>query len=155
MGSFGHRYCHPFHPQGCHDRSARTPVECWWRTDLQGLVGGYTSVTYWQITDCDPCSVQVDIQGSHVQVKGPKGNLESTFSPEITIAMENGQIIVTRPNDEAHVRALHGTTRAVLNNMVSGVSTGFKRVLEIDGVGYRPDMDGNKLVFMWVIPIRL
>lgn len=93
-----------------------------------------------------PAGVQVDIKGSHVQVKGPKGSLENTFSPEISIAMDNGQINVTRPNDEAHIRALHGTTRAVLNNMVSGVSTGFKRVLEIDGVGYRPDMDGNKLV---------
>jgi large subunit ribosomal protein L6 len=93
-----------------------------------------------------PADVQVDIQGSHVQVKGPKGSLENTFSPEITIAMENGQITVTRPNDEARMRALHGTTRAVLNNMVSGVSSGFKRVLEIDGVGYRPDMDGDKLV---------
>jgi large subunit ribosomal protein L6 len=88
----------------------------------------------------------VDIQGSHVQVKGPKGSLENTFSSEIAIAMENGQIIVTRPNDEARIRALHGTTRAVLNNMVSGVSNGFSRVLEIDGVGYRPDMDGSKLV---------
>lgn len=88
----------------------------------------------------------MDIQGSHVQVKGPKGSLENTFSSEIAIAMENGQIIVTRPNDEARIRALHGTTRAVLNNMVSGVSNGFSRVLEIDGVGYRPDMDGSKLV---------
>ncbi|MBN2256429.1 MAG: 50S ribosomal protein L6 [Anaerolineaceae bacterium] len=93
-----------------------------------------------------PAGVQVDIKDSHVQVKGPKGNLEFTFSPEISIAMENGQILVTRPNDEAHIRALHGTTRAVLNNMVSGVSDGFKQILEIDGVGYRPDMDGNKLV---------
>jgi large subunit ribosomal protein L6 len=93
-----------------------------------------------------PADVNVDIQGSKIQVKGPKGSLENTFSPEISISMENGQIIVTRPNDEAHVRALHGTTRAVLNNMVSGVSSGFKRVLEIDGVGYRPDLDGNKLV---------
>jgi len=93
-----------------------------------------------------PQGVEVDIKGAHVQVKGPKGSLESTFSPEISIAMENGQILVTRPNDEARIRALHGTTRAVLNNMVAGVSAGFKRVLEIDGVGYRPDMDGNKLV---------
>lgn len=93
-----------------------------------------------------PAGVEINIQGPHVQVKGPKGSLENTFSPEITIAMENGQINVTRPNDEARIRALHGTTRAVLNNMVLGVSDGFKRVLEIDGVGYRPDMDGNKLV---------
>ncbi len=93
-----------------------------------------------------PAGVEVNIQGSHIQVKGPKGSLENTFSPEITIAMENGQINVTRPNDQAHIRALHGTTRAVLNNMVCGVSDGFKRILEIDGVGYRPDMDGNKLV---------
>jgi large subunit ribosomal protein L6 len=93
-----------------------------------------------------PQGVQVDIQGANVQVKGPKGSLATTFSPEIVINMENGQIIVTRPNDEARIRALHGTTRAVLNNMVLGVSAGFKRVLEIDGVGYRPDMDGNKLV---------
>jgi large subunit ribosomal protein L6 len=93
-----------------------------------------------------PAGVEIDIKGSHVQVKGPKGSLENTFSPEIAIAMDNGQINVTRPNDEARIRALHGTTRAVLNNMVSGVSEGFKRVLEIDGVGYRPDLDGNKLV---------
>jgi large subunit ribosomal protein L6 len=93
-----------------------------------------------------PDGVQVDIKGPKVQVKGPKGNLETTFSPEISIAMENGKILVTRPNDEARIRALHGTTRAVLNNMVTGVSTGFNRVLEIDGVGYRPDMDGDKLV---------
>jgi large subunit ribosomal protein L6 len=93
-----------------------------------------------------PEGVQVDIKGSHVQVKGPKGSLEYTFSPNIAINSENGQITVTRPNDEARIRALHGTTRAVLNNMVTGVSAGFKQVLEIDGVGYRPDMDGDKLV---------
>lgn len=93
-----------------------------------------------------PQGVQVDIQGAHVMVKGPKGSMETTFSPEILIGMENDQITVTRPNDEAHIRALHGTTRAILNNMITGVSSGFKRILEIDGVGYRPEMDGNKLV---------
>jgi len=86
-----------------------------------------------------PDSVKVNIQGSEVQVKGPKGELKRMFSPKITIQMDEGgkNVIVTRGSEEATVRALHGTTRALIQNMVTGVSTGFTKVLEIDGVGYR------------------
>ena len=93
-----------------------------------------------------PPSVKVDIQGTLVKVKGPKGSLEQEFSPDITLSMEQGQVVVTRSSDEAPYRALHGTTRALINNMVLGVSTGFFRVLEIEGVGYRAEMNGKNLV---------
>ncbi|HOD04001.1 MAG TPA: 50S ribosomal protein L6 [Anaerolineaceae bacterium] len=93
-----------------------------------------------------PAGVQVDIQGTQVSVKGPKGSLQRSFSPVVSFELENGQILVQRKNDEPMVRALHGTSRAVLQNMVTGVSTGFTKILEIDGVGYRAEMDGQKLV---------
>ena len=93
-----------------------------------------------------PAGVQVEIKGSHVGVKGPKGEMQRTFSPLIGIAMENGQIIITRNSDRPGERALHGTTRAVLANMVHGVGTGFERVLEIEGVGYRAEMKDKTLV---------
>lgn len=93
-----------------------------------------------------PSGVQVEINGSDVRVKGPKGELKRTFSPEIGIALEGSAVHVTRPNDEARVRALHGTTRALINNMVVGVSAGFTKVLEVDGVGYRAEMNGVNLV---------
>ena len=76
-----------------------------------------------------PASVQVDVQGSNVRVKGPKGELERTFSSLIGIALENNQVVVTRNSDKPEERALHGTTRAVIANMVHGVSTGFEVVL--------------------------
>jgi large subunit ribosomal protein L6 len=93
-----------------------------------------------------PSGVKVDIQGTLVRVKGPKGELEASFSPTISLGMENGQVLVTRHSDEASFRALHGTTRALINNMIVGVSSGFVRVLEIDGVGYRAEMSGKNLV---------
>jgi large subunit ribosomal protein L6 len=93
-----------------------------------------------------PAGVKVDIQGTHVSVKGPKGEMEQTFSPSIGISMENGQVIVQRSSDVPTHRALHGTTRALLSNMVTGVSTGFEKVLEIDGVGYRAEMSGANLI---------
>lgn len=93
-----------------------------------------------------PAGVHVEIKGSSVGVKGPKGELKRDFSPLIGIAMDNGQINVTRKSDRPNERALHGTTRAVLANMVQGVSSGFERVLEIDGVGYRAEMNGKNLV---------
>lgn len=93
-----------------------------------------------------PAGVQVDIQGSHVNVKGPKGQLERTFSPLIGIAMENGQIVVTRNSNAPVQRSLHGTTRAVLANMIQGVSSGFEIALEVEGVGYRAEMKGPNLV---------
>jgi large subunit ribosomal protein L6 len=93
-----------------------------------------------------PAGVEVKIEGSFVHVKGPKGELEWTFSPDMTIKKEDGMIVVERPNDEQEQRAMHGTTRSLINNMVVGVSKGFERILEIEGVGYRAEMDGTNLV---------
>lgn len=93
-----------------------------------------------------PNGVQVDIKGSMVSVNGPKGKLERMFSPTISIEMENSQLLITRSSNAPAQRALHGTTRAVLNNMVSGVSAGFEKVLEYEGVGYRAEMSASKLV---------
>ena len=93
-----------------------------------------------------PGGVQVDLNGSQVHVKGPKGELQRTFSPNIGIALENNQLVITRQSDAPFQRALHGTTRAVLANMVEGVSKGFQIVLEVEGVGYRAEMDGKNLV---------
>ena len=79
-------------------------------------------------------------------VKGPKGELFHKFPTDISIAQEGDQVIVTRPTDQQHHRALHGMTRALINNMVVGVSEGFERVLTIEGVGYRAEMEGKTLV---------
>ena len=92
-----------------------------------------------------PNGVQIDVQGSDVQVKGPKGELKRTFSPLVGIALENGQVVVTRKSDNPKERALHGTTRAVIANMVHGVSSGFEVVLAVEGVGYRAEMSGKDL----------
>lgn len=93
-----------------------------------------------------PSGVQVDVQGSNVHIKGPKGELKRVFSPLIGIALEDGQVVVTRQSDKAEERALHGTTRAVIANMIHGVSSGFTVMLEVEGVGYRAEMDGKVLV---------
>ena len=93
-----------------------------------------------------PADVQVDIQGSEVKVKGPKGELAFTHLSEVTVHMEENQILVQRSSDEQFPRAIHGTTRALIQNMVTGVSIGFTKVLEIQGVGYRAEMDGKNLV---------
>lgn len=93
-----------------------------------------------------PAGVDVKVDGSYVHVKGPKGEMEFTFSPDITIKQEDGTIVVERPTDQPMHRALHGTTRSVINNMVMGVSKGFERVLEINGVGYRAELDGKNLI---------
>ena len=92
-----------------------------------------------------PSGVQINVQGSNVHVKGPKGEMQRTFSPLVGIAMENGQVVITRNSDDAAERALHGTTRAVIANMVRGVSSGFSVVLEVEGVGYRAEMEGKNL----------
>jgi large subunit ribosomal protein L6 len=93
-----------------------------------------------------PESVHIDIKGSEVRVKGPKGELVRQFSPTMGISLENNQVTITRNSELASQRALHGTTRALLQNMVTGVSTGFTTELEVEGVGYRVEMDGKKLV---------
>ena len=92
-----------------------------------------------------PTGVQVDLDGSLVHIKGPKGEMKREFSQAISIAFDNGQIAVSRSSEEANVRALHGMTRALIQNMVTGVSQGFTKVLEIEGVGYRAEMDGKNL----------
>ena len=93
-----------------------------------------------------PAGVEIKVDGNTLFVKGPKGALRREFLPAVSVALEEGQLVVTRRSDEAQDRAIHGTTRALVNNMVTGVSTGFKKVLEIDGVGYRAEMDGETLV---------
>jgi large subunit ribosomal protein L6 len=92
-----------------------------------------------------PSGVQIDVQGSDVHVKGPKGELKRTFSSLVDIALENGQVVITRKSDDPRERALHGTTRAVIANMVHGVSSGFDVVLQVEGVGYRAEMQGKDL----------
>lgn len=93
-----------------------------------------------------PEGVNIEIKGSHVRVKGPKGELEHTFPGSMKIALNEGVIEVNRPSDERTHRALHGMTRSLINNMVVGVSSGFEKVLEINGVGYRAELDGENLV---------
>ncbi len=93
-----------------------------------------------------PAGVEVQLNGSHVVVKGPNGTLERTFSPLVNINREENQIIVTRDSDEKNVRALHGTTRAVIQNMVTGTTSGFTKVLEVVGVGYKAEMNGDDMV---------
>jgi large subunit ribosomal protein L6 len=93
-----------------------------------------------------PKGVDVNVQGATVSVKGPKGELTRTFTSDVQIALEDGNIVVRRPSDEAYHRAMHGMTRALINNMVVGVSTGFEKVLEVNGVGYRAEMSGKNLV---------
>lgn len=93
-----------------------------------------------------PSGVKVDIQGQSVNVSGPKGSMAWTFDPGVTIQMEDGNVIVSRESDAPTHRAMHGTARALINNMVTGVSTGFTKVLEWDGVGYRAEMSGKNLM---------
>lgn len=92
-----------------------------------------------------PQGVKANIEGNTVKIEGPKGKLERTFHPDITITQEGETLNVTRPTDQRQHRALHGLTRALLNNMVVGVKEGFERVLEIEGVGYRAEMVGDTL----------
>ncbi|NLF14108.1 MAG: 50S ribosomal protein L6, partial [Anaerolineaceae bacterium] len=93
-----------------------------------------------------PQKVEVDVRGSHVTVKGPKGQLERSFDPAMTIKLEDGVLTVERPTDQRQHRATHGLTRALLANMVTGVSDGFSKVLEIEGTGYRAELQGEKLI---------
>ncbi len=92
-----------------------------------------------------PEGVEVNIQGNHVTVKGPKGTLERNVSEKIAVSVENNKVIVKRPNDETEMKSLHGLTRTLINNMVVGVKEEFKKELEINGVGYRVQKQGNDL----------
>jgi len=93
-----------------------------------------------------PSGVSVDVAGQHLSVKGPKGTLNLALAPEVDLVRSNGTITV-QPKDESNrTRALWGLTRTLVNNMVTGVSNGFEKTLEIEGVGYRAQMQGNNLV---------
>ena len=93
-----------------------------------------------------PAGVTVEIKdGNVVSVKGPKGTLTKQFASEITIKEENGHIVVSRPNDNKKEKSLHGLTRALINNMVDGVTKGYEKKLEINGVGYRAAKQGKTL----------
>lgn len=92
-----------------------------------------------------PAKVDVTINKNEVTVKGPKGQLSDSFSPDMTIKVEDNQIIIERPSDLRHHRALHGLTRALIANMVTGVSDGFQKTLVIEGVGYQAGMRGSSL----------
>lgn len=93
-----------------------------------------------------PAGVEVKLDGHTVTVKGPKGELVKEFNQDMIIEIEENEVIVKRPSDNKQHRALHGLTRALIANMVTGVSQGFEKALEINGIGYRAEKKGNKLV---------
>jgi large subunit ribosomal protein L6 len=93
-----------------------------------------------------PEGVEIEIQPELVRVKGPKGELSERVSREIGVEQQNGEILVTRPTDRGEHRALHGLTRSLIFNMVEGVTNGYEKRLEIQGVGYRAQLQGRKLV---------
>ena len=93
-----------------------------------------------------PAGVTVEVaENNVVTVKGPKGTLVKELAPEMEIKVEGAEVVVTRPNDLKRMKSLHGLTRTLINNMVVGVSTGYQKVLEVNGVGYRAAKAGNKL----------
>ena len=93
-----------------------------------------------------PAGVEVKLDNGVIMVKGPKGTLTKNIHPNMAVAIEEGVITVTRPNDEKENRALHGLTRSLIFNMVEGVTNGFKKELEVNGVGYRVQKQGKNLV---------
>ena len=93
-----------------------------------------------------PAGVTIDLKDNTVTVKGPKGELSYTFNQNITLVKNEGEVVFTRPDDSKENKTIHGTTRAVFNNMVVGVTEGFQRELELIGVGYRAQLQGKKLV---------
>lgn len=93
-----------------------------------------------------PAGVEVKIDGTVVTVKGPKGTLTQTFHPNMAIELSGTELTVSRPNDEKENRSLHGLTRTLINNMIEGVTNGFKKELEINGVGYRVQKQGTQVV---------
>ena len=93
-----------------------------------------------------PAGVDVTLDGNTITVKGPKGTATRTVNPELTVAVENGVITISRSNDEKYTRSIHGLNRTLVANMVHGVTEGFSKTLEVNGVGYRAAKEGNKLV---------
>ncbi|MCM1514290.1 MAG: 50S ribosomal protein L6 [Anaeroplasma bactoclasticum] len=106
-----------------------------------------------------PAGVEIQLDANTITVKGAKGTLTYTFNPDIIVEVEGNQINVKRPTDDKNHRALHGTTRALIHNMVVGVSDGFTKVLEINGVGYRAQLQGDTLVvsagYSHTVPMKL
>ncbi len=92
-----------------------------------------------------PAGVEIKIDGNHIEVKGPKGSLERTIEPEISVKLEGNTIIVSRDSEERKSKSLHGLTRTLINNMILGVQNEFTRELQINGVGYRVQKQGNNL----------
>ena len=92
-----------------------------------------------------PAGVEVTVNGNHITVKGPKGTLERDFAPSISVAQENGVLTVTRATDNKQDRSLHGLTRTLIANMIIGVTEGFSKKLQINGVGYRCEKKGNEV----------
>ena len=92
-----------------------------------------------------PAGVEVEVKGSHVAVKGGRGELGLDFHPEMKVALEDGNVLVSRPTDQTRHRALHGLTRSLIANMVEGVSKGFTKELDLVGVGYRAQKQGDDL----------
>ncbi|MGE0230011.1 MAG: 50S ribosomal protein L6 [Dehalococcoidia bacterium] len=93
-----------------------------------------------------PAGVEVTLEGQHARVKGPRGQLEHDVHPSIAVTVDEGAVVVTRPSNAPTHRALHGLTRALIANMVTGVSEGFRKSLEIQGTGYRAELRGSNLV---------
>ncbi len=93
-----------------------------------------------------PAGVEVTLNGNHIKVKGPKGTLERDYHPDMNVALKDSVITVTRPSDDKEHRSLHGLTRTLVANMVEGVTNGYKKELEIQGVGYRAQKQGKNLV---------
>lgn len=93
-----------------------------------------------------PAGVEVKVDGSTVTVKGPKGTLTKEFKPSMSIAVDGGFVTVTRPDDEKENRALHGLTRTLIHNMIEGVTNGYSKTLEIEGIGYRAAKQGTNVV---------
>ncbi len=92
-----------------------------------------------------PAGVEVSVKDNVVTVKGPKGELQQSYDPLITVKVEGDEVVVTRANDERQARSLHGLTRSLINNMTIGVTEGYSKTLELVGVGYRASLKGNKL----------
>jgi len=103
-----------------------------------------------------PAGVTATLDGRTLTVKGPRGEIRRTFHPEMALAVEDGQVVVRRPSDESRHKALHGLTRTLVNNMVEGVTKGFTKALEIQGVGYKAEVtkDGVQLVVGFSHPVR-
>lgn len=92
-----------------------------------------------------PEGVEVKVTGNHISVKGPKGTLEREINEKLTVTIEDGKVLVKRPNDESEMKSLHGLTRTLINNMIIGVKDEFSKELQVNGVGYRVQKQGNDL----------